>query len=63
LLNQGIALIAVLAFLLSWVTVGFVQLPAEASLLGKKFALLRNAVAFASAITMAALIVATLRLL
>lgn len=46
LLKQGISLIAVTAFILSWVTVGIVQLPAEASILGKKFAIVRNISAF-----------------
>jgi len=46
LLQQGISLIAVTAFLLAWVTVGIVQLPAEAMLLGKKFAITRNIISF-----------------
>ncbi len=50
LLKQGVSLIAVTAFILSWVTVGMIQLPAEASILGKKFAVLRNATAFILAI-------------
>jgi uncharacterized membrane protein YraQ (UPF0718 family) len=45
-LFQGVSLIVVTAFLVSWVTVGLVQLPAEISFLGKKFALLRNLTAF-----------------
>ena len=46
LLKQGVDLVTVTAFLIAWVTVGLLQLPAEAILLGKKFALTRNAVAF-----------------
>lgn len=42
LLNQGIRLEAVTAFMVAWVTVGVVQLPAEAELLGRHFALVRN---------------------
>ncbi len=45
-LSQGVNLIVVTAFLVSWVTVGFIQLPAEISFLGKKFAVLRNLTAF-----------------
>ncbi|PIN98464.1 MAG: hypothetical protein COT90_04170 [Candidatus Diapherotrites archaeon CG10_big_fil_rev_8_21_14_0_10_31_34] len=45
-LNQGVNLIVVTAFLVSWVTVGLIQLPAEISFLGKKFVLLRNFTAF-----------------
>ena len=46
MLKQGISLIAVTAFLVSWVTVGFIQIPAESVVLGKKFAILRNLSAF-----------------
>ena len=46
LLDQGINLLAVTAFLVAWVTVGLVQLPAESFLLGKRFAILRNAISF-----------------
>ena len=42
----GVSLFAVTAFLLSWVTVGLVQLPAEALMLGKRFAIIRNVSAF-----------------
>ncbi|KYK24433.1 hypothetical protein AYK26_06705 [Euryarchaeota archaeon SM23-78] len=45
-LNQGISLVAVTAFIVAWVTVGIVQLPAEIMLLGKKFAITRNITAF-----------------
>ena len=45
-LNQGISLLAVTAFLVSWVTVGLVQLPAESMLLGKRFSITRNITAF-----------------
>jgi len=46
MLNQGIGLLAVTAFIVSWVTVGLIQLPAESVILGKKFAILRNITAF-----------------
>src|SRR6056297_3214467 len=42
LLNEGVSLVAVTAFLLSWVTMGVFNLPAEMEILGKKFALARN---------------------
>lgn len=57
LLNQGISLIAVTAFLVAWVTVGIIQLPAEAAILGKKFAFLRNFAAFIFAILVAVITV------
>jgi len=53
LLTQGISLLAVTAFLVAWVTVGLIQLPAESAILGKKFALLRNASSFILAIIVA----------
>ncbi len=57
LLSQGISLLAVTAFLVSWVTVGVVQFPAESLLLGKKFALVRNILAFFFSIIVAIIVV------
>ncbi len=57
LLKQGISLITVTAFLIAWVTVGVVQLPAEMEFLGKKFALTRNLSAFLLSIIVAILTV------
>lgn len=53
LLEQGINLIAITAFLVAWVTVGMIQLPAESFILGKKFAFLRNFTSFILAIIVA----------
>ncbi len=50
LLKQGVSLVAVTAFLIAWVTVGAVQFPAEATILGKKFAILRNLTAIVLAV-------------
>lgn len=63
LLKAGVGLIAVTALIVSWVTVGLVQLPAEALLLGGRFALLRNAVSFIAAVLIAFLAVFLLHLL
>ena len=60
--NQGVSMVAVLAFILSWVTVGVVQLPAESLMLGKKFAIIRNFMSFLMAILIAILVVLTLGL-
>jgi uncharacterized membrane protein YraQ (UPF0718 family) len=49
-IELGISLAAVTAFMLAWVTVGLVQLPAEQMMLGKKFAIARNILSFISAI-------------
>lgn len=46
LLKQNVSLIAVTAFIVAWVTVGVVQTPAEVSILGKRFTLIRNITAF-----------------
>lgn len=46
LLEQGISLYAVAAFVLAWVTLGVVQLPLEAEVLGMRFTILRNVLAF-----------------
>lgn len=53
LADSGVSLLAVTAFLVSWVTVGVVQFPAEAILLGKRFALSRNIAAFIFSIIVA----------
>ncbi len=52
-LKQGISLVTITAFMVSWVTVGLVQFPAEAILLGKKFAISRNVTAFIFSIIVA----------
>lgn len=57
LLEQGISLLAVTSFLVAWVTVGFVQLPAESVILGKRFAIVRNITSFLLAIVVAAITV------
>jgi len=53
LLDSGVSLLAVTAFLVSWVTVGLLQFPAEAILLGKPFAVSRNISAFLFSILVA----------
>ncbi len=56
LLNNGVSVIAVTAFIVSWVTVGIVQLPAEAFYFGKRFAIVRNVSSFFGAILIGILI-------
>ena len=53
LLHYGISLFTVTALIITWVTVGFVQLPAEIAVLGRKFALLRNGICFIFALPIA----------
>jgi uncharacterized membrane protein YraQ (UPF0718 family) len=63
MLNQGVGLVAVTAFIVSWVTVGLIQLPAESAILGKKFALLRNITSFILAIVVAIITVLILEII
>lgn len=46
LLKYGVSMLAVTAFVLTWSTVGVAMLPLEMSLLGKRFAILRNSLNF-----------------
>lgn len=53
LMSAGAGLATVTALVVSWVTVGVVHLPAEAAILGTRFALWRNSISFVLAILMA----------
>jgi len=46
LFDEGVSLYAVTAFILSFVTLGLIQLPLEWSLFGTRFTLLRNILSF-----------------
>ena len=63
LLDQGVSLMAVTALLVSWVTVGSIQLPAEIQTFGMRFALLRNGISFLFALIIAFLVLITMQLL
>jgi len=63
LLKHGVSLFAVTALIVAWVTVGLVQLPAEMAALGKRFALVRNALCFILSIPIAILTVVILSLI
>ncbi len=63
LIDQGVSLLAVTAFIAAWVTVGLAQLPAEAAILGKRFALIRNVISFLSAALVAIITSITLELI
>ena len=56
LFSIGLGIVAVTSFLIAWVTVGIIQLPAEIMILGRKFALTRNALSFIFSIIIALLI-------
>ena len=59
----GVSLLAITAFIVAWVTVGIVQLPAEVAMLGKKFAILRNLFSFLFSILAAVVIVVLVNVL
>ncbi|WFN34474.1 hypothetical protein L1S32_11640 [Methanogenium sp. S4BF] len=63
LLNTGISLTAVTAFIVAWVTIGAIHLPMEMNILGKRFAIARNLSGFIFAILIAALTEETLSVL
>jgi predicted Fe-Mo cluster-binding NifX family protein len=53
LLQYGISLFTVTALIITWVTVGLIQLPVEITALGMRFALLRNGICFLLSIPIA----------
>ena len=63
LLEFGVSLFAVTALIIAWVTVGLIQLPAEIAAMGRRFALVRNAVSFILSIAIAIITVAVLSLI
>jgi uncharacterized membrane protein YraQ (UPF0718 family) len=62
LLKEGISLIAITAFIMSWTTVGIAMLPLETKFLGKRFAFIRNVLNFIFAIIISVLVILTLNL-
>jgi len=62
LLKQGVSLFAVTALIITWVTVGLVQLPAEMAALGRRFAILRNAICFILSVPIALIAVVILNI-
>ncbi len=63
LMARGISRYAVCAFILAWVTLGFIQLPAEVEVFGSRFTLLRNVLAFIFTMLIAVLTAWTLQVL
>lgn len=56
LMVMGISMVAIASFILCWVSVGILQIPAEILMLGKKFTIYRNVVSFIFAIIIAIII-------
>ncbi|MDA3946114.1 MAG: permease [Helicobacteraceae bacterium] len=63
LLEEGISLYAITAFILAWVTLGVVQLPLEASIFGARFTLVRNVLTVVFAMLIAFAVGMTISLL
>ncbi len=63
LLDNGMSYYAVTAFVVSWVTLGVVQLPYEYSLFGGRFTLIRNLLAFLFVLLISVATVQSLQLL
>ena len=55
LLAHGVSLYAVSAFILAWVTLGFIQIPMEVAAFGARFTLVRNLLAIIATLTVAIL--------
>ncbi len=62
LLQQGVSMYAVSSFILAWVTLGFVQLPAESEVFGLRFTIYRNILAFIFTILVSVVTVFILKL-
>ena len=60
LVRENISLIAITSFLVAWVTVGIIQFPAEATILGRRFACVRNILGYILAILVSIATVKTL---
>ena len=53
MIAQGVSLIAITSFIVSWVSVGVITFPLEASFFGKRLALIRNIFSFIFSIIVA----------
>jgi len=58
--SQGVSLYALSTFTLAWVTLGFIQIPAEASVFGIRFTIYRNILAVLSTMIIAYLTIITI---
>ena len=60
LVKENVSLIAITSFLVAWVTVGIIQFPAEATIMGRRFACVRNILGYILAILVSIATVKTL---
>ena len=63
LVKENVSLIAITSFIVAWVKVGIIQLPAEATILGRRFACTRNVLGFIFSILISIATVKTLMLI
>lgn len=63
LLDQGVSLYAVCAFMLSWVTLGVTQLPAEVEVFGGRFTAYRNLLSLIFTVFIAVITTLTMKVL
>ena len=63
LLNNSVHISVITAFLVSWVTIGILQIPLEISIFGKKFTIYRNLFSFVFSILIGILVSLILKLL
>ena len=63
LIKNDVSFFAVTSFIIAWVTVGLIQLPAEAAFLGKRFAVARNTISFMLCFVVTILVVITIGIL
>lgn len=63
LLQEGVSLLAVTAFILAWSSVGLMMIPLEITNIGKKFAIWRNLLNFIASILISILVFLTIKLL
>ena len=60
LIKEHVSLVAITSFIVAWVTVGIIQLPAEAGVLGRRFTFARNILSFILSILVSIATVKTL---
>jgi uncharacterized membrane protein YraQ (UPF0718 family) len=57
--NMGVSIYAITAFLLAWVSIGYLQIPMEISFFGRRFTFIRNLLAIIFTFIISILIVIT----
>ncbi|MCK5449640.1 hypothetical protein KAI32_02145 [Candidatus Pacearchaeota archaeon] len=63
MLSEGVSLVAITAFMVSFISVGVLTLPLETHFFGKKFAIIRNILSFVFSIIVAIITITILNLI